>query len=80
MASARGASMQMRSQRSSTMHTLQRLLIRCRQHSTHAPTGQRVEGRLRLVTRTKGWEGYVRLAFDEIRLAGVFTPQVARRL
>jgi hypothetical protein len=26
------------------------------------------------------WEGYVRLAFDEIRLAGVAYPQVTRRL
>ena len=30
--------------------------------------------------RTIGWDGYVRLAFDEIRLAGACTPQVARRL
>jgi hypothetical protein len=27
-----------------------------------------------------GWEGYVRLAFDELRLAGAGSPQVARRL
>src|SRR4051794_19975027 len=26
------------------------------------------------------WEGYVRLAFDELRLAGAPSPQVARRL
>jgi hypothetical protein len=26
------------------------------------------------------WEGYVRLAFDELRLAGAGSPQVARRL
>jgi uncharacterized membrane protein len=26
------------------------------------------------------WEGYVRLACDEIRLAGAHSPQVARRL
>jgi hypothetical protein len=26
------------------------------------------------------WEGYIRLAFDELRLAGAGSPQVARRL
>ena len=26
------------------------------------------------------WEGYVRLAFDELRLAGAGSPQVVRRL
>jgi uncharacterized membrane protein len=26
------------------------------------------------------WEGYVHLSFDEIRLAGAASPQVARRL
>jgi hypothetical protein len=26
------------------------------------------------------WQGYVRLAFDELRLAGAGSPQVARRL
>jgi uncharacterized membrane protein len=46
------------------------------------PSGRHhdAEGQLRLVTRTIGWDGYVRLAFDEIRLAGACTPQVARRL
>jgi len=38
------------------------------------------EGHLRLVTRTLGWDGYVRLAFDELRLVGGAQPQVARRL
>jgi uncharacterized membrane protein len=37
-------------------------------------------GQLRLVARSIGWDGYVRLAFDEIRLAGVSSPQVVRRL
>jgi hypothetical protein len=32
------------------------------------------------VTRTLGWDGYVRLAFDELRLVGAAQPQVARRL
>jgi uncharacterized membrane protein len=46
------------------------------------PPGQHHDrdGRLRLVVPTLSWDGYVRLAFDEIRLAGAETPQVARRL
>jgi uncharacterized membrane protein len=38
------------------------------------------DGRVRLVERVMSWEGYVRLAFDELRLAGAGSPQVARRL
>jgi uncharacterized membrane protein len=38
------------------------------------------EGHLRLVIRTLSWEGYVRLAFDELRLVGAGQPQVTRRL
>src|SRR3954451_7019963 len=38
------------------------------------------DGVVRLVERTLSWDGYVRLAFDEIRLAGAASPQVARRL
>lgn len=38
------------------------------------------EGRLRLVEHVMTWEAYVHLAFDEIRLAGAGSPQVARRL
>jgi uncharacterized membrane protein len=37
-------------------------------------------GQVRLVVRTMSWEAYVHLAFDEIRLAGAGSPQVARRL
>jgi uncharacterized membrane protein len=37
-------------------------------------------GVVRLVTQTMTWEDYVHLAFDEIRLAGAGSPQVARRL
>ena len=46
------------------------------------PSGRRYDedGELRLVTRTLGWDGYVRLAFDELRLVGAAQPQVARRL
>jgi uncharacterized membrane protein len=37
-------------------------------------------GKVRLVTRTLTWDDYVRLAFDEIRIAGAESPQVVRRL
>jgi uncharacterized membrane protein len=37
-------------------------------------------GELRLVVRMLRWDGYVRLAFDEIRLAAPSYPQVTRRL
>jgi uncharacterized membrane protein len=37
-------------------------------------------GVVRLVERTLTWEGYVRLAFDEIRLAGAGSPQISRRM
>jgi uncharacterized membrane protein len=38
------------------------------------------EGNLRFVYRTLDWPGYVRLAFDELRLVGAGSPQVARKL
>jgi uncharacterized membrane protein len=38
------------------------------------------KGELRLVTRAMTWDDYVHLAFDEIRMAGAESPQVARRL
>jgi uncharacterized membrane protein len=38
------------------------------------------DGTVRLVTKAMTWEAYVHLAFDEIRLAGAGSPQVARRL
>jgi uncharacterized membrane protein len=46
------------------------------------PSGRHrdAHGRVRLVERVMSWEGYVRLAFDELRLAGAGSPQVARRL
>jgi uncharacterized membrane protein len=37
-------------------------------------------GKVRLVTQSMTWEDYVHLAFDEIRIAGAGSPQVARRL
>jgi uncharacterized membrane protein len=46
------------------------------------PSGRHrdAHGNVRLVQRVMRWEGYVRLAFDELRLAGAGSPQVARRL
>jgi len=46
------------------------------------PTGRHhdVDGELRLTTPVRNWEGYVRLGFDEVRLAGAGSPQVARAL
>ncbi|MGY1814410.1 DUF2254 domain-containing protein [Blastococcus sp. SYSU D00820] len=38
------------------------------------------DGAVRLLERTVSWDGYVRLAFDEIRLAGASEPQVTRKL
>lgn len=37
-------------------------------------------GDLRLFVPTLRWEGYVRIAFDEIRQAGAGSPQISRRL
>jgi uncharacterized membrane protein len=46
------------------------------------PTGRHhdADGELRLTTPALDWEGYVRLGFDEVRLAGAASPQVARAL
>jgi uncharacterized membrane protein len=38
------------------------------------------DGEVRLIEHVMTWEAYVHLAFDEIRLAGAGSPQVARRL
>ena len=38
------------------------------------------DGVVRLVTPMIDWDGYVRLAFDEIRVAGATSPQIPRRL
>jgi uncharacterized membrane protein len=37
-------------------------------------------GRLRLTVPVMSWEAYVHLVFDEVRLAGIESPQVTRRL
>lgn len=38
------------------------------------------DGELRLIEHVMTWDAYVHLAFDEVRLAGAGSPQVARRL
>ncbi len=38
------------------------------------------DGELRLIEHVMTWDAYVHLAFDELRLAGAGSPQVARRL
>ncbi len=38
------------------------------------------DGCVRVVVRVMSWEAYVHLAYDEIRLAGAGSPQIARRL
>jgi hypothetical protein len=38
------------------------------------------DGQPRLIERMLTWDGYVKLAFDELRLAGAGSSQVARRL
>ncbi|MET8995786.1 DUF2254 domain-containing protein [Amycolatopsis sp. NPDC004169] len=46
------------------------------------PTGRHHDdhGDVRLIERVLGWDGYVRLAFDELRLAGAASPQIPRRI
>jgi uncharacterized membrane protein len=38
------------------------------------------DGVIRFVEPVRTWDGYVRLAFDEIRVAGAHSPQIPRRL
>ena len=56
----------------------------CLRHLAHRriPDGRHFDdtGQLRLVENAMTWDAYVHLAFDEIRLAGAGSPQVARRL
>jgi len=59
------------------LHDILRQLIR-----RPFPDGQHRDrdGVVRLIVPTMNWESYVHLAFDEIRMAGSASPQVARRL
>jgi uncharacterized membrane protein len=65
------------------LQALHRLHDLLRQLATRPfPPGEHrdTDGVVRLVERTLSWDGHVRLAFDEIRLAGAGSPQVSRRL
>jgi uncharacterized membrane protein len=46
------------------------------------PTGRHCDanGELRLLEPTMDWDGYVKLAFDELRIAGSKSPQIPRRI
>jgi uncharacterized membrane protein len=59
------------------IHDILRQLVR-----REFPSGRHhdAQGQVRLVERVLSWDGYVRLAFDEVRLVGAGSPQVARRL
>jgi uncharacterized membrane protein len=66
-----------------TVQALHRLHDLLRQIATRPlPPGEHrdEDGVVRLIERTVSWDGYVRLAFDEIRLAGASEPQVTRKL
>jgi uncharacterized membrane protein len=55
---------------------LRRLAVRPFPSGRHCDS----DGKVRLVERQLDWHGYVRLGFDEIRLVGAGSPQVARRM
>ncbi|WP_290050218.1 DUF2254 domain-containing protein [Amycolatopsis solani] len=66
-----------------TVMVIHRLHDGLRQLATRRfPTGRHhdADGDVRLIERVLGWDGYVRLAFDELRLAGPASPQIPRRL
>jgi uncharacterized membrane protein len=46
----------------------------------HSGEYRDASGVVRVRVPTLQWDGFVRLAFDEIRQAGVASPQVSRRL
>ncbi len=59
------------------LHDCMRQLVR-----RPLPDGKHCDdaGNVRFIEHVMTWEAYVHLAFDEIRLAGAGSPQVARRL
>ncbi|GAA2130432.1 hypothetical protein GCM10009843_33030 [Nocardioides bigeumensis] len=66
-----------------TVQAIDRLHDALRQLANRTiPTGEHHDehGNLRLTTPAPDWTGHVRLAFDELRIAGAGSPQVARRL
>jgi uncharacterized membrane protein len=68
---------------STTVEALHRIHDALRQLAWRPfPSGHHCDtrGELRLMVPVRGWDDYVRLAFDEIRIAGAHQPQIARRL
>jgi len=59
------------------LHTILRQLA---PRQLHSGCYEDATGTLRLTVPTMRWEGYVRIAFDEIRQVGAGSPQVCRRL
>jgi uncharacterized membrane protein len=59
------------------LHDIMRQISR---RPLHSGRWEDEDGTTRLVVPTIGWDGLVRLAFDEIRQAGAASPQVSRRL
>lgn len=62
------------------LHRLHDLLRQIAARPLPAGEHRDEEGVVRLVERTVSWDGYVRLAFDEVRLAGASEPQVTRKM
>lgn len=59
------------------LHDILRQLVGRRMHDGRYHDA---DGGLRLTVPTLQWDGFVRIAFDEIRQAGAGSPQVSRRL
>src|SRR3954452_3976013 len=62
------------------LHRLHDLLRQIAARSLPSGEHRDEDGVVRLIERTVSWAGYVRLAFDEIRLAGASEPQVTRKM
>jgi uncharacterized membrane protein len=63
-----------------SIHRLHDLLRRLAQRPFPDGIHRDAAGVIRFVEPVRTWDGYVRLAFDEIRIAGARSPQIPRRL
>lgn len=63
-----------------SIHRLHDLLRRLAQRPFPDGIHRDEDGVIRFVEPVRTWDGYVRLAFDEIRIAGAHSPQIPRRL
>jgi uncharacterized membrane protein len=63
-----------------SIHRLHDLLRRLAQRPFPDGIHRDSDGVIRFVEPIRTWDGYVRLAFDEIRVAGAHSPQIPRRL